>query len=400
MSLKTDIDYEMSIVREAHERPPFAVLWGVDTSEVPHNKFLHHIFKDHELGIVLLKAMLVEVQQPSMAADDVAEIVDAVFQENIGNKQRLDETLILKLKNGEAAILIIEMKVEAPEGEDQLAEYRATYDAPEWSKGRMVEGLLLRFTEEAATTQPTLRLSGYCRALESIIGREGKRVSSGAIHDYHRTCRMLLARERVLLTDPARLMAKVSDDHCLTRWQEDNWRWACERLLRGVDAAMMKDHGGGADKPGAGVLGAGVTKDPYGAHLDFCKGGGEKGERSHNPGTEPGFVAHKDGKPMARGFFKLRAMHDGIRLEVQTLVEPYPDGSPAERAARHGLGTRLAKMIQEWNEWEKPSRTPRANLRSGCSAIRKLDGWMPPDQLAETAWTWAQDVLARVAKDE
>lgn len=394
MSRKTDLELEMTILSEAEARPPFAMLWGIDAAEVPHNKFLHHLFEEHELGLILLRAMLAEVVEHLISPEDVESIVDQRFQESLGKKRRLDETLILQMTSGEQVTFIIELKVEAAEGEDQLADYRTAYEATKLNLGRRVEGLLVRFTEEPGLTQPTLTLSGFCKALESIIGREGRRVSSGAIHDHYRTCRALLARERVLLADPAQLMARESEREWLKGWQADNWRWTCDRLLRGVDAALIRDHGGKPDRAGRGVFGAGVSRDPEGAFLDFAVGGGERGLRSHNPGEEPGLVVLG-----ARAFFKLRATRAGLRMEMQTLTESYPDSPPTERAARHSLWEGLAAKLQGWNQWEEPTRAPGPNTKSGCAAVRKLAGWTTPDQLAATAWAWVQEVLVRVATD-
>ena len=409
MSDETDLDYEMKILREAHERPPFAVLWGVDAAEVPHNKLLHNIFEDSALRLTFLKAVLDETTERPVDPGAVFSIEKAKFQENINGGHRLDESLILRLASGEIVTLIIEMKVEAAQGEEQLAKYLADWRSGKGDKSTRVVGLLLRFTEECSAVVslnehgaldrdgepgrvPVLTLSGLCRALRPLLGREGKRVSSGAIHDYYRTCRMLLARERILLADPAMLM----DGALPKAWREDNWRWACERLLRGVDAAMAGEHGGKPKTQGVGVNGAGVERDPDGAYLDFCNGGGEGGEKSHHPGTEPGFAVRGDGTTLARGFFKLRATGAGIRLEAQTLVDSYPDAPAAELVARHELRTRLAEAIQGWNGWEKPSRSPGAKQKSGCAAVRKTEGWIRPDQLAETTWSWAQEVLAHV----
>ena len=388
------VEHEMAILREAHARPTFAMLWGVEAAEVPHNRFLHHLLDDSGLGVVLLRAMLAESSNPPISPDDIRSIGSARFQLGIGDKYRLDEVLVLDLADASRVTLIVEMRVEAAEGDDQLADYLHAWRIQKTTNGEAVCGLLLRFTEEPGTSQPTLTLSGFCAALKTVLGREGDRVPSATVLDYYRTCRMLLARERILLAAPSKLMA----GDLPSAWLEEKWRWACERLLRGVDAAMMRDHGGRADEPGTGVYGVGVARGPNGAYLDFCNGGGEGGERSHNPGMVPGFAALKNGKPLARGFFKLRAQKDGLRLEAQILVESYPKAPPAELEARHRLSERLTDQLQGWNCWEKPSRSPGSKQKSGCAAVRKMHGWMPPEQLAETAWAWAQEVLAHVAE--
>ena len=363
MSHKTDLDDEMAILREAHLRPPFAVLWGVHAAEVPHNKFIHHLLGDSNLGIILLRAMLVEVGEAAISPDDLKSIIEARFQESLGRRQRLDETLVLKSKNGDAAILIIELKVEAAAGEGQLADYRATYEDPKWSKGGRVEGLLLRFTEEPGVRQPTLTLSGFCRALRPLLGREGERVSSGAIHDYYRTCRMLLARERILLADPARLMVEKSGDHWLSAWQEDNWRWACERLLRGVEGALTRVQGGRTGKRDKGIRNAGVTPDYRGAYFNFRCGGGETW---CDLGKRVRFVDAVDGdNVLARGFFKVRASRSGVRLEVQTLTEGWPKAPAGQIEARGRLFMRVVDRLDGWGE----SQNLVAKDKSGFNAL-------------------------------
>lgn len=408
-------DDELRLLREAYERPPAAVLWGVATSEAAHNRFLQHLLAEPELGVFLLRAMVRAAEStaegaPPILPAELASIRRPDARESTEESTRVDESLWLRLKGGTDLTLLVELKFDAGEGETQLATYLERWKPRFPGQSDEAAGLLLRFTDEplrpvagggrgtskrvgSPRTVSLLTLSGYCQALESVLGKSGRRVSAAAIEDHHRTCRMLLARERLLLKDPSLLMSAGRPQGLPDAWLDDNQRWASERLLRGVEAVLVARRGERTRAIGAGIHNTAVTRDPSGVALNFRFGGG--GEW-HTPGEAAGFVSRDETAVTARGFFKLRASKDGVVLEVQTITESYPAAPAAELEARVNLHKALWLRLGKANWGEVKGKFPETNGKSGWVAAKSLD-WLPPAALAQRAWEESTQVLNLLA---
>lgn len=297
--------------------PRAASAYGVDYRELSHNALLATVARS-ALGPALVRALAAEAVRVRGTAGPGADLLETLAtgpvevrsvaanrSDGAGGRPdlRVDGTV------GERSfVLLIELKVQAPDGQTQLRDYLIQAQN---AGAADVAGLLVRVpgTDAAlAGNAPVLGGAAVARALTTTLDATpgvGAPVAWLA-GDYLETLRFLDLADHMVLHH-ADVLAS-SPEGAVADWWNDNWRWVHERVAREL---------GSEGRPLFNVLkGSYVNKDANGSFVDFW--------------WEDRFWL-KRGRSGAGAFIKWRV---GRGLEVHGLAEGYFGGTISKRSVR------------------------------------------------------------------
>lgn len=370
---------------------PSAVLYGIETWEVAHNRFMHWVLSDPGWGCSFAAALveqslspLGEVEAVEVAREQVERTVQIGGRDRTG---RLDEEVWLRLVGGERVALVIEMKLDALAGGQQLVRYvhalrRADRQSAEVNLPERVEGLLLRLTSIPDPAPVTgigrMNLSGWLAVLDRVLDHPAPaaaRVTRAQLHDYRELCRWLAARESAVLQSPWSALRHTHQpgDSVLGRYA------AFVRLLISgaiaealAEADRRSGAGAGEDTPDPFAeqfawLGPKIATDRQSAYID-CAVGVRHPLRTAVVG---GMAEPRAGEPAAVGFVKIRVKSTAVQIELQTIIRDYPGGK-AQKPSR-------AALTGAWLSSEESERLEAAGWRrvraTKDNASRRIQGF-------------------------
>lgn len=293
-----------------------AAAYGVDYRELSHNAFLAAIARG-ALGPAFIRRIAAEAAQLVAGRSD-ADVLEALaaethtidastFNRSDGNRRRPD-LRVDGVAGGSPYSLVLELKVQAADGQHQLAGYveQAKADGAE-----RVVGVLVRIPGTDAPPggdAPVLDGAAVGRALSDALKstRDVDPRVAWLAEDYLETLRFLVLADH-MATHHADTLA-TSQDEDVQSWWEDNRRWVYERVAREL---------GSAGRPLISELkDTYVNKDANGAFTDFWW-------------TNRFWV--QQARSGAGAFVKWRVSNG---LEVHAVAEGYFDGTVTGRSQR------------------------------------------------------------------
>lgn len=393
---------------------PSAVLYGIESWEVAHNRFMHWVLSDPGWGLPFARAM-VERSMPTLgfieAVERAREQVERPVQiDGRQQKGRLDEEVWLRIEGGERIALIIEMKLDALAGARQLSRYvhatraleRVGADADLPAR---VEGLLLRLTAipDPAEVEGVgrMNLAGYLSALDALLAEPtppDARVTRAQLDDYRDLCRWLDAREKAVLDAPWQALRCThhAADASLERHGAFVRTLLIGAIADGLAGAERSRYGEARDQTSDaladrfGWLGPKIASDPNSVFLDCAVGV----QQPLSTALAVGLREPRDGDPEAVGFIKIRVGAAAIHVELQTIIADYPKNKaqiPSRKAlTRAWLASDESKRLGDAG-WRRVSKTNDRASRWVQRAVLKAEG--REDQTAQAV---ASEVTARV----
>lgn len=242
--------------------PPPAVVLGVETNELAHNRVLHRLLEG-DRGVTFLRALLAPClgEMPELGAIVTAETFEirAKYQPPAGGG-RADEIVTVIVNGVSIAEVVIELKVEAVEDLQQLWAYME-------SRGDAlpVFGLLLVVAERDHEANGAVAVMGardIARALAEAGRAEASPESWRVANDWRRTVEFLALRDRLLVHHALGERVRTGDPPvapALGGWWSENWRWGHERLAREIQRRLVQ----------AGRSAASTYADPNGSSVDL-----------------------------------------------------------------------------------------------------------------------------------
>ena len=341
-----------------------ASAYGVDYREINHNAFLATVVSS-PLGSALVRH-LAAAALPSVGDADaeVAALLSTLAREvpavdNVSfNRAAPDggrpDLRVDGTSGGRPFVLIVELKIQASGGQEQLAKYVST--ARDESMDR-VAGILVRIPGtdvHPAGPAPVLAGADLARVLEGALRdtTEADDKLRWLAHDYLDTLRFLDVADHVAVHHADTLRA--STDPRLECWGTDNERWIYERVAREIGVRALEFMPGWNSWP--------AWKDANGAFVDIWR-------------DDPYSVAQ--GRSGAEVFLKWRVKYG---LEVHGITKGYLEGNVTERSIRV-----LNALVEATSDEVRPHWEDRGMRISNRPGKSRMIARLPQESLSAAA---------------
>jgi hypothetical protein len=343
-----------------------ASAYGIDTRELRHNAFLDFMLQSsmpRDFGLALVKRIAEKAAHcrkedtdwRALAQADILRIEP--YCNLSAGKGRPDEKIIVHTSNQGRFAVIIEMKVKAPKGSNQLEDYVRHERADASTR---VLGLLLRIPGRDAPddrTFPVLTGLTYGDCIVQAKATTKDQIEANRawlLNDYLKTLEFLDQADEVILKYCKDLHEIAARDQSklpgspepLRSWCRENERWIYERAMREVAKKVpnaLRGWSGGAYSSKDGSAVDLELKSELGEHLLF--------------------FGPKQGECGAYLYVRWKL---GLGFEVRAIVQGYDGPRPAKEPSRPFL--------------DELSEKGRARLKELWSRHPDLHPEYPPDR--------------------
>jgi hypothetical protein len=238
--------------------------YGIDTRELRHNAFFDFMLKQPEFGPALLRAVASKISQCGISTDqqstsgwaDLAKArivgICCVSNSSQGTRRRPDEIVRCEVDPDKKIVVVVEMKVNAPDDEKQLGEY-VTEEVKKCPDSG-VSGLRLSIRgvdDDAQPATPLLNGEVYRECIAEALSHSALNLPEKTrwlISDYCDTLRFLALCDKVITACGEWLryewLGKYAHrDELIGGWLTDNLAWVQQRVARDI-ARKSKKQGG------------------------------------------------------------------------------------------------------------------------------------------------------------
>ncbi len=356
--------------------PPAAVVAGLYTDELTHNRALHSIIGSR-CGATFVRALATHALGPSLVGQvsstlrallsEVTWRVSATYQPRM--KDRRGDEVVQVAAGDQNVDLVIEMKVEAGEDLGQLREYVATHRQKH--PGRAVLGILLAIGRRDVVVHDDLVVIGAAQlgmALADSVFADTPSRLRHFINDYRRSVAYLELRDTLVLecVGAAALheaAARVGEAQgvllghssvdvpamhaAVARWEKLEWRWEQRRIAREVQRSLSRTLPPFAWRVSTNDDATGTAVDLW-LRADVL---------NLTPGTQlfvkwrvgSGFAVHADARKLGKaGPSELRAIRKRFRPALRAGLGRHGQPVESNKPGKTGAILAIADSRMEW----------------------------------------------------
>ena len=234
---------------EILEKPISAMVYGIESRELSHNAFLDWLISKN-FNKQFVKVLAQEVIKDKFLKNSVrkkwkllfnTDIINCntIFNKSIGKGGRPDEQILVKIRNGEVFIIVIEIKVESSGGKEQLSKYIGDLKSSSKIKFDNILGILFLlpgFLEDnmefpVINIRQLINIINKLNLIESynLLPRPNKWI----VEDYISLLKYLEIRDKVAIKCGEWFRVNYNDfsNGLLKQWFERNEIWIKKRIL-------------------------------------------------------------------------------------------------------------------------------------------------------------------------